>query len=656
MNLKGEARLLPRHPNPHTTESLWGYILRVSRANGFRSPWAVIERSGMVQFEARGASINLTKLAAITRKDQARLQNIGYESGTEERSYVLLGHRVPWTALELEQPRVCPECLETLGFIEAHWDLEIMTACTVHLCSAVQNCAACGDRLRWFRPDLLRCHCGARIESGFGASFSAGEVDLLQVIRVKVLRLLPLIDGSSGLPATDLCQLELSDLLRLANVLQDCRRLLSGNEESLNDHTMAVAAAAQYLRDWPIRFFGLLAELRILHLNNARTIRDLYSPIYSAFLRRRESETFDFMRRAFLEFISNHVEGEAADVRVMRSFRFQVERRFITPAELSRRLNIDPRAVARSIPFQENKVKGSKICQAIDLKHFEWKGTHPGVILNLRAAAKELGMPAQVLRALRDSGNFRADNLCAGHVGFHERDLTAFKERLLNCVDQRGLRETGKPGETSSLGHVLKSRRHGTDDKVALLRELLNGNLKAVRGEDDSVLNIRLRMNALQQFWQRRFVSAHGAVVTGADAAKQIGCSYEVVKGLIKSRKICGRKSGPSWLIDAETVEAFRLDFVPVSQLAKMHCTSSRRIKQIYSHEGIPLLRIPLGERRVKLFSSSTDGERISKLLWSKHSVRMTLTDEVKSIADDTKPAHRSNGTGGLQGCDRRIG
>jgi excisionase family DNA binding protein len=362
------------------------------------------------------------------------------------------------------------------------------------------------------------------------------------------------------------------------------------------------------------------------------------------------------MRRAFLEFVSNHVEGEAPDLRVMRSFGFQAERRFITPAELSRRLNIDPRAVARSIPPQESKGKRSKIWRSIDLEHFEWKGTQPGMILNLRAAAKGLGMPAQVLRALRNRGDFRVDNLCAGHGGFHERDLTAFKERLLNCVDQRGLRETGKPGETSSLGHVLKSRRHGTDDKVALLRELLNGNVKAVRGEDDSVLNIHLRMNALQQFWQRRIASTHGSVVTGADAAKQIGCSYEVVKGLIKARKIGGIKSGSSWLIDAETVQAFRLDFEPISLLAEMHCTSSRRIKQVCSHEGIPLLKIPLRERRVKLFSSSTDGERIGALLESKRSVRMILTDEVKSIADDTKPAYRSNGTGGLQGCDGRIG
>jgi TniQ len=108
-------RRLPRHPDPRPTEGLWSYMLRVSRANGFRSPWGIIERSGMEQHEARGASINVTKLAAATKKDRARLQEIGYVSATEKRSYMLLGHRVPRTALELESPHICPECVKSLA-------------------------------------------------------------------------------------------------------------------------------------------------------------------------------------------------------------------------------------------------------------------------------------------------------------------------------------------------------------------------------------------------------------------------------------------------------------------------------------------------------------------------------------------------------------
>jgi hypothetical protein len=180
-----DVRPLPRHPDPRPTEGLWGYMLRVSRANGFRSPWGVSERAGMEQHEARGAAINVTKLAAVTSKDRARLQSIEYLSATEKRSYLLLGHRVPRTALALESPHICPACVSGVGFIEAHWDLAIMTGCSVHLCRAAWRCTSCGGRLRWFRPDPLRCECGAKIESVCGTPILAEEVDLLQVIRAK---------------------------------------------------------------------------------------------------------------------------------------------------------------------------------------------------------------------------------------------------------------------------------------------------------------------------------------------------------------------------------------------------------------------------------------------------------------------------------------
>ena len=223
-----EVRQLPRHPDPRETESLWGYILRVTQSNGFRRPWAVLERAGMEQFEARGASIDVATLAAVTGKHQVRLRCIAYESDTGTRSYALLGHSLPRKALELELPHMCPECVKSLGFIEAHWDLAIMTACPVHLRSAVQGCAVCRGKLRWFRPDLLHCRCGARIDTTCGIPITTEEGDLLEVIRAKVLGLLPLINGSSGMPLSDLWQLELRDLLRLVNVFEKCRRKLAG--------------------------------------------------------------------------------------------------------------------------------------------------------------------------------------------------------------------------------------------------------------------------------------------------------------------------------------------------------------------------------------------------------------------------------------------
>ena len=560
---------------------------------------------------------------------------------------MLLGHKVPRTALELELPRICPECVRALGFIEAHWDLAIMTACPVHLRGAVQKCAICGRKLRWFRPDQLHCQCGARIDTMCGALISAVEGDLLEVIRAKVLGLLPLVEGSSGMPVSDLWQLDLRDILRLVNVLKSCRRMLIGTHARTSDLTTNAAAAVEYLRDWPVKFFGLLTDLRALHVEQGNTIRELYSPLYSAFLRRRykgRPDRFDFLRLPFLEFVSNHVEGETADIRIMRSFGFNVERRFVTRADLSRRLGFDPRAVARSMPHEADVRERGKTRAAINLNQFEWKGTQPGRVLGLREAAKELGVPAQVLHALRKSGEFRADNLSAGRPGFHERDIAMFKARLLKCVSECDPDDGGGPENATSLESALADRRHSAEDKAALLRELLLGSVIGTVRWNHSLPTIRLREDALRRFWRLRLVTAHGDVLNGADAAKRIGCSYEVLKGLINAGILAGRKSGSTWLIDAKQVEAFGTDFVSVSQLADLRSTSSRKIAELCSRRGIPLLDISLREGRAKLFSSSTNTKQIRALIASRRPVKRVSENKVNSIADDVKQTHRKAG------------
>jgi hypothetical protein len=93
-----------------------------------------------------------------------------------------------------------------------------MIGCPVHLCRAMSSCPACGEPLRWFRQGLLRCHCGARLQSNPLVPIGLPECDLLQVIRSKVLRLLPLADFGTGLPILELQRLELRSVLAIIAV------------------------------------------------------------------------------------------------------------------------------------------------------------------------------------------------------------------------------------------------------------------------------------------------------------------------------------------------------------------------------------------------------------------------------------------------------
>lgn len=52
----------------------------------------------------------------------------------------LLGHDTPFTELNAKRPSLCPECVAEKGFIEAHWDLALMTGCPVHRRLLVSHC------------------------------------------------------------------------------------------------------------------------------------------------------------------------------------------------------------------------------------------------------------------------------------------------------------------------------------------------------------------------------------------------------------------------------------------------------------------------------------------------------------------------------------
>ena len=587
-----DVRPLPRHPDPRPTEGLWGYILRVSRSNGFRSPWGVIARAGMEQHEARGASINVAKLAVVTRKDRTRLQSIGYSNATEKRSYALLGHTVPRTALELDSPHICPECVGAMGFIETHWDLAIMTACPVHFCRAVWRCNACGSLLRWYRPDLLHCQCGAQIQPMLGTSIRAEEGNLLQVIRAKVFHLLPLVDGSSGLPVSDLYQLELRDLLRLVNILQRCQRMLSRDPEHVSDTAMAVTAAVEYLREWPTKFFEMLEGLRAFHLDQRRSIRELYSPIYSSFLKKRKKEKpgqFDFMRRAFLEFVSNHVEGKVIDIRVMRSFGLNVERRFVTRAELSRRLDIDPRSVVRSIPSDAITSESRKKCLAIDMRRCNPLPSPTGVIMRIREAAREIGLPVEVLRALKASREFETHHQLVSMPGFRDMDIRRFQARFANLpsIDPASEHDAGSISVRRALGQSCQ----GVEQRVAFIRALLQCEIRILGQTTESVGDLIILASDLETFLDN-VQPGRRDVMTCQEAAVMLNCEPSAITCLIANSYLDGQKSRRGWRVTRDSVAVFDRDFVRISEIAKALGTSSRKLVGICAQQGIELCRV----------------------------------------------------------------
>ena len=242
--------LLVRHPAPYPTESLLGYVLRVSEGNGYSSPWSVYCLADMKSNERKASRVELEKLARIMNCPKEQLEKIAYSAPPNQPRWSrLLEHPVLPQDLNLTCPRFCLQCAREKGFLEAHWDLALMVACPVHRCSLASSCSKCGRHLRWFRHGLLECECGGDLSDSDPSSISEAEANLLDIIRRKALSCPPDKSNPMGLPQNQLMAMGLRSMLLAVRTIAKHRILADGTGNWSIDNEI-VSAAARVLVRW----------------------------------------------------------------------------------------------------------------------------------------------------------------------------------------------------------------------------------------------------------------------------------------------------------------------------------------------------------------------------------------------------------------------
>jgi TniQ len=215
-----DIRRLVRHPAAYPTESLYGYMLRLSQENGYSSCSGLFSLMGMPSAMIGTAEIAVARLAVLTNQSVQNLETISYKYvRLKSPTCRLLGNQISVGYLRLRTPSFCTECVVQKGFIEAHFDLACMTGCPEHRRVVLSACSDCGAPLRWARPGLTECQCGASLLNAKGAPLSRHKFDLLDMVRRKVLGLPPGERQATDLSAQSLRRMRLRDLIRLIDNL-----------------------------------------------------------------------------------------------------------------------------------------------------------------------------------------------------------------------------------------------------------------------------------------------------------------------------------------------------------------------------------------------------------------------------------------------------
>ncbi len=286
-------------PRPIADESAYGFLVRLTQANGFQTPrtfWSSLRK------HHDGSLESVLAMFSLQPAEWSRLQ------GTLP-SYCGLPMALP-TGLAPDDVchvtmRWCPQCLQTAPHLRAIWSVKLVCSCVIHGSLLLDQCPACGAVQRFERADITRCMCGSRL-SEVAAPVTSSEVALVQHHLDQALRTAR-PDSGFNLRPENWCK-----LLRLAARAQDNgSRHRSGQVPGLHRLPVSLALNAivgELLKNWPDGLHAVLSRLQAgapHSFSIPRTFGRMYKWLYADL----QDGFFQFMREGFESYLNMHWWG-----------------------------------------------------------------------------------------------------------------------------------------------------------------------------------------------------------------------------------------------------------------------------------------------------------------------------------------------------------
>lgn len=572
-------RLLVRTPAQHSGESPVGFVLRVSEINGYDTPRYLFAIAGATRDETFTASLSMEKIAAVLGRDREQCAGYRASGETDSSRLHLNGHSLAARDFDVTAPKVCPECVREQGFIPSWTDLDLVDACPRHGRLLVTTCPACGEKLSWFRPAVLRCQCGAALDSARGALISAEHSSLLALVIAKAATSthdapsVPTLNPC-GFPVAHFDKMTLRGLLSMLRSLARLSRLAGRRAQTMvaSDANESVAAWAGWTCSrWPENLFSALRELVPVSNAAGRTV-----PL------RRHMEG---MYRVILKDIA-----AAPDIAFLRETFGAFSRSVETCPHLALPLALGPLPQLSVPPLAGPNVLPTK--KRASGKRHRAPTLEGQRSFGVREVARRLDIPVSVLLYLRRVGHFEVHHKASRMVAFHEADVVAFETKVRAfCAAAPTLPATAPATvETLPLDKVLNMNFKFEDGKGELVAAIFDRTFPcfAVPAEL-SLRGLLLDRDATLELIGRLRASAFGDAVTPAEVSKTLYCDPLVIPSLVAAGHLVGQRHEAGLRISRDSVQRFAAEYCAVAELAKEFGTSSRALQQRVTTAGIEM-------------------------------------------------------------------
>jgi excisionase family DNA binding protein len=599
-------------PRPRRGEPLLAFVLRLAEYNGHPTPGLFLREVDVSEKELRTIQIPLDSVAAALDCDVGEIAHLRYiEDGRlrEKGPLWLNGHRIFMPYVQLRSTPICVDCVLEDQFISAYWHLRYAVACPRHGCRSLYRCPSCGSPLSWYRKGLLRCQCGYRLDR----APQRPKIDermrgVLEILRRRVMDE-PLDDdgvlANAGYPLAELAGVSLGALVmligRLGNVARE-RGLpcpYTGADRGDDDYAIAVTDSA--LRDWPHGFFAFMDSLFSRDVEDPDhpgpvifALRKRTQSLYDRLFKEGPAEEYAFILRAFSEWALERPANGPVDRRLIKTMYW--EQASCSLNELAERSGIDVRkardlvkaGVIDADVFHSEDGTVRYFCDLRRLAHFS-----PcfGSVYSERRAAKPLGLPVSVLRAIRNLDLFHFGCVCSKPGQYHQVDLNRLAEALSEAASGDRI-NPARSDNMVSLREVMRWKVGSSEAKARVVAAVIQGELPPLRPGTEDPKTILLDRNAARAYVGRSSAEATGLRRT-VEAAKLLGCAHDVLLALIDRGYIDAHRSGRGRLVVDASLAQFAERYISCARVASAQGTSSTRVGRDCEALGIELLRIP---------------------------------------------------------------
>ena len=652
MSIKN-TRLL-RRPRPRDDESLSGYLLRLSEANGYESLSWILQLTKLKDY-ANGSYTfvygdkDLTFLSELTGVPESNLEKLLYKPIDVPTKrlygiYEIFGQRVYSYIIRDKNPKICPSCLAEDPYCRKVWELLPVTACPIHNCLLMENCPNCDAKVIWNRKRVCHCHyCDYDWRQGFLCFVPENELRLVK----HLYRLFNLGYGNPLSMPNVLLDLNVQDSLSavfliLAQLqgLTDTKGkiLASFFEDNYQLHT-ELNRAVNVFEDFPVNFFTFLDfskeqyETKLKDSKETRKTKWIkgwkssFENFGTALFTQLKSPQLQFLHDAFRQYLTLHkLPDEISSVCTPTNIN-EVRNNYLSAAQTRKILKVKISASELHKLADSGRLKAVIGKLENGTRYFfierdsveNLKARLENSIL-LKDATKILGLTPIKIKELANEGIFetiRSPQVSGAGIWVFDRLQV---EGVYNAFTNSMSPISGQKDESFLISFVdatTRLNRVGFSLK-AFIQMVMDGNLSPRSiGLGTGLLKFHFERQKIEEIYARYFKEKTNSACTIREVARRLQIGVNTIRLLIKSKLLHAEVAvgfeSLGLLVTQESIDKFNRDYIFARDINSKLSTQPSYITALLAERNIHPVSTPDGKKLSLFKRSDIVGIKLSK-------------------------------------------